>query len=87
MNSGRYNLISKSVLEINSLEGAVNAFPNAFEPANAVQILLQKLSLFCITRNFQNHRPECHQDCLFCCDGGHFRHNVMTSRQFDVMTL
>ena len=27
------------------------------------------------------------QDCLFCSDGGHSRQNVMTSRQFDVMTL
>ena len=31
MNSGRYNLIPKPVLEINNLEGVVNAFPNAFE--------------------------------------------------------
>ena len=31
MNSGRYNLIPKLVLEINSLEGVINAFPNAFE--------------------------------------------------------
>ena len=31
MSSGRYNLIPKPVLEINSLEGLVNAFPNAFE--------------------------------------------------------
>ena len=31
MNSGRYNLIPKPILEINSLEGVVNAFPNAFE--------------------------------------------------------
>ena len=31
MNSGRYNLIPKPVLKINSLEGVVNAFPNAFE--------------------------------------------------------
>ena len=31
MNSGCYNLIPKLVLEINSLEGVVNAFPNAFE--------------------------------------------------------
>ena len=31
MNSGCYNLIPKLVLEINSLEGLVNAFPNAFE--------------------------------------------------------
>ena len=27
------------------------------------------------------------QGCLFCRDGGHFRQNVMTSRQFDVMML
>ena len=31
MNSDRYNLIPKPVLKINSLEGVVNAFPNAFE--------------------------------------------------------
>ena len=31
MNSGRYNLILKPDLEINSLERVVNAFPNAFE--------------------------------------------------------
>ena len=31
MNSGRYNLIPKPVLEINSLEGVVNTFPNVFE--------------------------------------------------------
>ena len=31
MNRDHYNLIPKPVLEINSLEGVVNAFPNAFE--------------------------------------------------------
>ena len=31
MNSGHYNLIPKLVLEINSLEGIVNVFSNAFE--------------------------------------------------------
>ena len=31
MNSSRYNLISKPVLEINSLEVVVNGFSNAFE--------------------------------------------------------
>ena len=31
MNSGCYNLIPKPVLEINSLEEVINAFPNAIE--------------------------------------------------------
>ena len=31
MNSSHYNLIPKPVLEINSLEGIVNTFSNAFE--------------------------------------------------------
>ena len=29
----------------------------------------------------------CCQGCLFCCDRSHFHHNVIKSRQFDVMTF
>ena len=39
MNSGHYNLIPKPVLEINSLEGVVNAFPNAFELNSGFHLL------------------------------------------------
>ena len=39
MNSGRYNLIPKPVLEINSLERLVNAFPNAFELDHGFHLL------------------------------------------------
>ena len=39
MNSSHYNLIAKPGLEINSLEGLVNAFPNVFELDHGFHLL------------------------------------------------
>ena len=39
MNNGHYNLIPKPSLEINSLEGLINAFPNAFELDHGFHLL------------------------------------------------
>ena len=39
MNSGRYNLIPKPVLEINNLERIVNSFPNVFELNSGFHLL------------------------------------------------
>ena len=44
MNSDCYNLIPKPVLEINSLEGLVNAFLNVFELDHGFHLLSNFLS-------------------------------------------